>query len=149
MINCSIRRLIFTLALTCFITGIFAHTADSPWLYGIHWYGNTDSISVGQSTDVEVQLPPILDDVAPTEIIVLGSAGQMYQVTTSTGRARPLALVDDNRSRFAATDDAVVIWNDLVDTIAVLRRGRDPIELPIDPGLGLGEGGLEDVGGDA
>lgn len=27
--------------------------ADSPFLYGIHWYGNTDAIGVGQLTDVE------------------------------------------------------------------------------------------------
>ncbi len=30
-----------------------AQTQDSPYLYGIHWYGNTDSIVPGQLTDVE------------------------------------------------------------------------------------------------
>ncbi len=33
--------------------GLSAQTPDSPYLYGIHWYGNTDGISVGQLTDVE------------------------------------------------------------------------------------------------
>ena len=31
----------------------FAQTADSPYLCGIHWYANTDSISPGDRTDVE------------------------------------------------------------------------------------------------
>ena len=31
----------------------FGQTADAPYLYGIHWYGNTDSISPGTMTDVE------------------------------------------------------------------------------------------------
>ena len=80
--------------------------------------------------DVPVGLPPVLDELAPTELIVLGSEGQMYQVTTSTQLARPLTL-GDARSRFAATDDSGVIWNDVADSIGVLRRGRDPIELPV------------------
>ncbi|MGI9646335.1 MAG: hypothetical protein ACR2O6_13600 [Ilumatobacteraceae bacterium] len=88
-----------------------------------------------QLVEIPVELPSVLDDIAPTEIIVLGSRGQMYQVTTSTRRARSLTLIEDDRSRFAATDDTVVVWNELVDTIAVLRRGRDPIELPVDPGV--------------
>lgn len=32
---------------------IFSAATDSPWLYGIHWYQNTDSISIGETTDVE------------------------------------------------------------------------------------------------
>jgi|GEM_PF-505346 len=30
-----------------------SQTMDSPYLYGIHWYANTDGIAIGQSTDVE------------------------------------------------------------------------------------------------
>jgi len=37
-----------------FLTGLVcAQTTDSQYLYGIHWYGKTDSISPGQRTDVE------------------------------------------------------------------------------------------------
>ncbi len=44
--------------LILFLSGVFtvsalAQTADSPWLYGIHWYLKTDSLSVGAATDVE------------------------------------------------------------------------------------------------
>ena len=43
-----------TLLSLLFLTSIVqAQTTDSQYLYGIHWYGKTDSISVGQHTDVE------------------------------------------------------------------------------------------------
>lgn len=32
---------------------VSAQTPDSPYLYGIHWYGNTDGIAIGELTDVE------------------------------------------------------------------------------------------------
>ena len=46
-------RIFFILCLIAFTSVIFAVTNDSGYLYGIHWYGNTDSISPGQTTDVE------------------------------------------------------------------------------------------------
>ncbi len=48
------KRIIVLLCLPamCMAT-VWAQTTDSPYLYGIHWYGNTDSISPGDMTDVE------------------------------------------------------------------------------------------------
>jgi len=47
------KNLFFAFLLLGCAAAIFAAAIDSPYLYGIHWYGKTDSISVGQRTDVE------------------------------------------------------------------------------------------------
>ncbi len=48
-----IMRIMFSSIITALVFQASAEAADAPYLYGIHWYGNTDSISVGQKTDVE------------------------------------------------------------------------------------------------
>lgn len=45
-----------SLAIFCIVqfpVQVSAQVTDSSYLYGIHWYGNTDSISPGELTDVE------------------------------------------------------------------------------------------------
>ena len=46
-------RKFFIMILWLFSSLLASAVTDSSYLYGIHWYGKTDSISPGQLTDVE------------------------------------------------------------------------------------------------
>lgn len=47
-------RRVFCFLLICIPAILSARSGgDSPWLYGIHWYGSTDRITTGQLTDAE------------------------------------------------------------------------------------------------
>lgn len=46
-------RFIFLAVFTACAAALSGQTPDPSWIYGIHWYGNTNGIQVGDLTDVE------------------------------------------------------------------------------------------------